>query len=213
MRIEGRPIGDVFNRRYAVDKESGDALLGWLQPYEDFAYRKKGHWKDLAKCNKLTKSMLPKADKPYNQDLIDAMVLLIKEELHHFYQVLEMMADYGIEYQNISSSRYAKGMLKHAINHEPDALVDKLICGAYIVAAPVSGLPNWHRIWTKRCLIFTFRYCAPRPGHFQDYLKLAQQIAGSNIDHRVRYFGEIEAQLILSNDDNFKFHSGIPIAA
>ena len=30
-------------RKYAVDKESGDALLAWLAPYEEFIYRKKWH--------------------------------------------------------------------------------------------------------------------------------------------------------------------------
>ena len=35
-------------RRYAVDKESGDALLAWLKPFEDFTYRKVGDWKALA---------------------------------------------------------------------------------------------------------------------------------------------------------------------
>ncbi|MCQ4965799.1 tRNA isopentenyl-2-thiomethyl-A-37 hydroxylase MiaE, partial [Bifidobacterium pseudocatenulatum] len=29
-------------RRYAVDKQSGDALMAWLTPYNDFVYRKQG---------------------------------------------------------------------------------------------------------------------------------------------------------------------------
>ena len=29
-------------RKYAVNKDSGDALLAWLKPYEDFIYRKQG---------------------------------------------------------------------------------------------------------------------------------------------------------------------------
>ena len=46
-------------RRYAVDKESGDALLTWLKPFEDFAYKMQGNWRDLVKKNKLSKSILP----------------------------------------------------------------------------------------------------------------------------------------------------------
>ena len=72
-------------RKYAVDKESGDALLAWLKPFEDFTYRKQGDWRELANHEKLTKSMMPKSGAPYSQDLIDKMVMLIKEELHHFY--------------------------------------------------------------------------------------------------------------------------------
>ena len=76
-------------RKYAVDKASGDALLAWLQPFETLIYKREGDWRDLAAKNKLTKAVIPKSDSAYGQDLIDKMVLLIKEELHHFYQVLE----------------------------------------------------------------------------------------------------------------------------
>ncbi len=37
-------------------------------------------------------------------------------------------------YEKITSSRYAKGLLREVTTHEPDTLVDKLICGAYIEA-------------------------------------------------------------------------------
>ena len=83
-------------RKYAVDKESGDALLAWLKPFETLIYKREGNWRDLAAKNKLTKSIIPKSNSPYGQDLIDKMVLLIKEELHHFYQVLEIMDEYGV---------------------------------------------------------------------------------------------------------------------
>lgn len=43
-----------------------------------------------------------------------------------------------------------------------------------------------------------------------DYLTLAQDIAKGDITERIAYFGEMEAQLILSPDDDFKFHSGVP---
>ena len=113
-------------RKYTVDKASGDALLAWLQPFETLIYKREGDWRDLAAKNKLTKAVIPKSDSAYGQDLIDKMVLLIKEELHHFYQVLEMMDHYGIEYRSITPCRYAKGMLKHVKTFEPD--VNALLC-------------------------------------------------------------------------------------
>ncbi|MFT7280171.1 MAG: tRNA-(ms[2]io[6]A)-hydroxylase, partial [Pseudoalteromonas distincta] len=92
-------------RKYAVDKEGSDALLEWLKPFETLIYKREGNWRDLAAKNKLTKSIIPKSNSPYGQDLIDKMVLLIKEELHHFYQVLEIMDEYGVEYQSITPCR------------------------------------------------------------------------------------------------------------
>ena len=47
-------------RKYAVDKESGDALLAWLKPYEDFIYRREGNLSELESKNRLTKSIIAK---------------------------------------------------------------------------------------------------------------------------------------------------------
>jgi len=46
--------------------------------------------------------------------------------------------------------------------------------------------------------------------HYQDYLSLAEQVAGKDISERVAFFGDVEAELITSPDEDFKFHSGIP---
>lgn len=197
-------------RKYAVDKESGDALLAWLKPFEDFTYRKKGNWKDLIKHKTLSKSMLPKSGTPYGQHLIDKMVLLIKEELHHFYQVLEIMEQYGIAYDNLSSSRYAKGMLTHVKNHEPDTLIDKLICGAYIEARSCERFAKLAPHVDKRLGDFYVSLLRSEARHYQDYLTLAEDIAGRDISERVAYFGEVEANLICSPDPDLKFHSGRP---
>jgi len=47
--------------------------------------------------------------------------------------------------------------------------------------------------------------------HYQDYLRLAQQVSDDDITPRVKLFGEIEAELILSPDSEFRFHSGVPV--
>lgn len=95
---------------YVVDKESGDVLLVWLKLFEDFIYCKVGDWKVLVNYEKLIKFMILKLGMFYGQDLIDKMVLLIKEELYYFYQVLEIMEGYGIIYDIISLSCYVRGL-------------------------------------------------------------------------------------------------------
>ncbi len=127
-------------RKYAVDKESAHTLLDWFKPYEDFAYRGIGSIETLKGKSNISKAIMAKSNSPYSQDLIDKMVLLIKEELHHFYQVLEIMQSRGIEYQSIPASRYAKGLLSHMKTHEPETLIDKLIIGGYIEARSCETL-------------------------------------------------------------------------
>ncbi|WP_068545667.1 tRNA isopentenyl-2-thiomethyl-A-37 hydroxylase MiaE [Thalassotalea crassostreae] len=198
-------------RKYAVDAESGQALLEWLRPFEQFVYKKTGDWKEFPNKNKLSKSVIPKSNSPYGQDLIDKMVLLIKEELHHFYQVLEIMDEYGIAYKHITPGRYAKGMLSHVKTHEPDTLVDKLICGAYIEARSCERFAKLAPHVDKRLGDFYISLLRSEARHYQDYLTLAEEIAGKDITERVKFFGEKEAELISSPDSDFKFHSGLPI--
>jgi tRNA-(ms[2]io[6]A)-hydroxylase len=208
--LKAAQSGMFLIRRYAVDSESGKALLDWLKPYEDFAYRKTGNWKDLDKL-KLNKSMMAKTSAPYSQELIDKMILLIKEELHHFYQVLEIMDMFNIAYENISSSRYAKGLLKHVKTHEPDSLIDKLICGAYIEARSCERFAKIAPKLDKELGDFYISLLRSEARHYQDYLSLAEEISGKDISARIEFFGKKEAELINTPDADFKFHSGIPL--
>lgn len=198
-------------RKYAVDKESANTLLEWLQPFETLIYKREGDWRELPSKNKLSKAVIPKSDSKYGQELIDKMVVLIKEELHHFYQVLEIMDEYGIEYRSITPCRYAKGMLRNVKTFEPDAMIDKLIVGAYIEARSCERFAKLAPHVDKRLGDFYISLLRSEARHYQDYLTLAEEISGSDISERVKFFGEIEKNLITSSDEDFKFHSGVPI--
>jgi len=197
-------------RKYAVDKESSNALLEWLKPFETLIYKREGDWRELPAKNKLSKAVIPKSDSKYGQELIDKMVVLIKEELHHFYQVLEIMDEYGIEYKSITPCRYAKGMLRHVKTYEPDALIDKLIIGAYIEARSCERFAKLAPLVDERLGDFYISLLRSEARHYQDYLTLAEQIAGKDIAERIKFFGDIEEELINSPDNDFKFHSGVP---
>ncbi|HGF7476683.1 TPA: tRNA isopentenyl-2-thiomethyl-A-37 hydroxylase MiaE [Vibrio mimicus] len=197
-------------RKYAVDKESELSLLDWFKPYEDFAYRKLGTIESLKGKSQISKAIIAKSDSPYSQDLIDKMVLLIKEELHHFYQVLEIMQARDVEYESIPASRYAKGLLSHMKTHEPQTLIDKLIVGAYIEARSCERFAKLAPFLDDDMAKFYVSLLRSEARHYQDYLQLAEQIAGHDISERVAYFGKIEAELISSPDNDFKFHSGVP---
>lgn len=197
-------------RKYAVDKESGEALLQWFQPYEKYIYRKEGDLSSLADHDKLSKSIVPKSDSLFGQNIIDKMILLIKEELHHFYQVLEIMEARGFEYENITASRYAKGLMTKVRTHEPVTLIDKLICGAYIEARSCERFAKLAPFLDDELHKFYLSLLRSEARHYQDYLSLAEEVAGEDISERIKYFGEIEADLITSPDSDFKFHSGTP---
>lgn len=200
-------------RKYAVDPSSATALLEWFKPYEDFAYRQTGNLETLKGKSNITKSIMAKSDSAYSQALIDKMVLLIKEELHHFYQVLEIMEQRGITYEPIPASRYAKGLISEMATHEPQTLIDKLIIGAYIEARSCERFAKLAPLMDEDIGKFYISLLRSEARHYQDYLVLAEEIAGKDISDRIHYFGQKEAALISSPDVDFKFHSGVPLCA
>ena len=196
-------------RKYAVDKQSGDALLAWLKPFEDFVYRRIGSG-DFSEHINLSKKLISKGDFVFGEELIDKMVLLIKEELHHFQQVLEIMQARGIPYENVSAGRYAKGLMRHVRTYEPETLIDKLICGAYIEARSCERFAKLAPYLDEELNRFYVSLLRSEARHYQDYLTLAEKIAGQDIATRVAFFAKVEAELIASPDKDFKFHSGSP---
>ena len=67
-------------------------------------------------------------------DLLQQLSRLAREELRHFEQVLELMQSRGIEYQQISSARYAGELRKDVRTFEPARLSDILIVSAIVEA-------------------------------------------------------------------------------
>jgi len=195
-------------RRYALDKDSGQSLLAWAKPYEEFVYHKDRDIEQFlardVKKNELVANLQPNQHFAFAQDLIPPLIRLIKEEFHHFEQVLELMHARQIPYRNIRAGRYAKGMMSHVTTHEKDILRDKLIVGAYIEARSCERFAK---------LAPYLDALRSEARHFEDYLKLAQLVSTEDISERVAYFGEREAELIMAPDDEFHFHSGQPLVA
>ncbi len=197
-------------RRYVADEKTSEVLLGWLKPYEDFTYRHEGDWQSL-NTKHLSKSVFDvKGLDPFKKDMLDKMVMLIKEELHHFYQVLEIMHELGFDYKSVTSSRYANGLLRHVRTYEPEKLVDKLICGAYIEARSCERFAKLAPFVSEELGKFYISLLRSEARHFEDYLELANAISPTDIQSRVEHFGEVEKQLIEESDDTFRFHSGSP---
>jgi tRNA-(ms[2]io[6]A)-hydroxylase len=195
-------------RRYAVDKDSSEALLLWLKPYEDFVYRKVGDG-NFSEYVSLSKKLISKSDFPFGDELIDKMVMLIKEELHHFQQVLEILSKRNISYDNITAGRYAREMMRHVRTHEPAKLVDTLVCGAYIEARSCERFAKIAPYLDDELNRFYISLLRSEARHFKDYLSLAQTISTIDIEPRVAFFGEKEALLICTTDNQFRFHSGV----
>lgn len=203
-------------RRYAPESLLASHVLVWLKPYEDYVYRGIGTG-DFSGTQGLSRTQQrERGTDPVVNELISKMVLLIKEELHHFEQVLGIMRARGIELGPVSAARYAAGLRRYIRTHEPAAFIDKLIVGAYIEARSCERFaalaPRLDPVLGR----FYVSLLRSEARHYMDYLQLARMIAEqagipqSHVEHRIQLLGEAEAELILTADEVFRFHSGDP---
>lgn len=151
------------------------------------------------------------------RNLLSKLSQLAREELLHFEQVVELMEKHGITYDHMTPARYAMGLRKHIRHSEPQKLVDTLIIGAFIEARSCERfealaphlLENPETADIGKYYQFLLK---SESRHFEDYLELAREYSPESIDDRVNAFREIERELIESEDSEFRFHSGVPVA-
>lgn len=150
---------------------------------------------------------------PERAALASRMSRLAREELRHFEQVRKIMEEMSIPFEHVSASRYA-GSLRDAVRkNEPDRLLDLLLVGALIearscerFAALVPHLPDDLSRFYAGLLDSEAR-------HFEHYLAFAKSECGLDddaFDKRLNELKALEAQLISSPDEQFRFHSGTP---
>ena len=151
----------------------------------------------------------------YNQslDLVNFMSRLAREELVHHEQVLRIMKKRRIEARPVSASRYASGLRKQVRNHEPQKLVDTLVVGAFIEARSCERFEALVPHLDEELGKFYGGLLKSESRHFQGYLKLAYQYGeASDVASTVERVREAERELIESPDEEFRFHSGVPLS-
>nr|WP_173498001.1 MULTISPECIES: tRNA isopentenyl-2-thiomethyl-A-37 hydroxylase MiaE [unclassified Marinobacterium] len=167
---------------------------------------------DHAHCEKKAAStamtlMFRYVDRP---ELLNKMSRLAREELIHFEQVLGLMDRRGFKYGNLSASRYASGLHELVRREEPGRLIDTLIVGAFIEARSCERFAALAPYLDEELAKFYRSLLRSEGRHYQDYLKLAEDYAGEPITDRIELFRQREQELVESEDDMFRFHSGKP---
>lgn len=145
-----------------------------------------------------------------NFDLLNKMSKLAREELRHFEQVIAIMKKRKIKYLPVSASRYAAELRKPIRTFEPAKLIDTLIVGAIIEARSCERFEKLAPLLDEELQKFYLSLLKSESRHFTDYLGLAQKASGEElIDDRVAFFLDLEQKLVLEEDKEFRFHSGV----
>ncbi len=174
---------------------------------------------DHANCEKKAASTALSMMYRYVQhpQLLQKMSSLAREELRHFEQVLDLMAEQGVVYEQINSARYAQGLHQLVNKNDPKRLVDLLICGAVVEARSCERFAGLSTVLPADVASLYTSLLNSEARHFRDYLRLAEQAnsEGGGYDDfsaRVGEFLQADAELVTSEDPQFRFHSGKPVA-
>lgn len=143
-------------------------------------------------------------------ELMSKMSQLAREELLHFEQVVGILRDRDITYSTLGPSRYAAGLRKYIAKTEKEALIDILIIGAYIEARSCERFAGLIPLLDETLAKFYRSLLRSESRHFEDYLALAHLYSVEDITARIEKFADIEKELVLSADEEFRFHSGVP---
>lgn len=146
-------------------------------------------------------------------DLQEALSKLAREELRHFEQVTRIMRARGITHRPLTAARYAEGLRKRLRKGEQERLTDLLVIGAFIEARSCERFAAVVPLLDEELAAFYRGLHAAEARHFKLYLGLAEKYGSGDAAERLPVFREVEAELIGSEDREFRFHSGIPVAA
>jgi len=146
--------------------------------------------------------------------LAQRMSRLAREELRHFEQVRALMDEMQVPFERLSASRYAGSLREAARRDEPGKLLDLLLIGALIEARSCERFA----LLAPRLPVMLSRFysglLASEARHFEHYITFARSESGAAdaaIDARLAELKEIEAELVVQPDAEFRFHSGVPL--
>ncbi|MCY4329502.1 MAG: tRNA-(ms[2]io[6]A)-hydroxylase [Endozoicomonadaceae bacterium] len=150
----------------------------------------------------------------HNIQLQHKMSRLAREELRHFEQVLHLMQKRNIDYVPLSASGYAEKLRKPVRTSEPGRLMDTLIAGAFIEARSCerfAALVPYLAPIDEELARYYQRLCKSEARHFHDYFALALTTGlEEEVYERIILFANTEKEAVLAEDQQFRFHSGIP---
>jgi tRNA 2-(methylsulfanyl)-N6-isopentenyladenosine37 hydroxylase len=126
--------------------------------------------------------------------------------------VQKYMRELDVPFARLAPSRYAEGLRRTVRNHEPQRLVDLLLCGALIEARSCERFIGLAPRLAPPLADFYGGLAHSEARHRALYLRLVEpRASGVDWSQRLRELAAVEADLVTSPDPQFRFHSGSPL--
>jgi len=146
-------------------------------------------------------------------ELQESLSRLAREELRHFEEVTRILRARGIGHRPLTAARYAEGLRRPLRKGERERLTDLLVIGAFIEARSCERFEAVLPVVDAELAVFYRGLHEAESRHFSLYLGMAERYGSGDAAERIEIFRQAERDLIESEDEEFRFHSGVPRAA
>lgn len=146
------------------------------------------------------------------RDFCSRLSKIVREEMRHFEQVLELIKSKGFVFRPLTSGRYAKSLHSFSRSIPGRSESDAFLVAAIIEARSCERFRCLTEILAADVASLYARLCDSEARHFLSYLEMAHTIGDEqNVNTRMSMLLEEESRLIIEDDDQFRFHSGCPL--
>jgi len=155
---------------------------------------------------------------PEDRTLCLSLARLAREELRHFEQVQKLMAQLAVPAMRMGPGRYAGALRTGLATAEPLRKRDLMLTGALIEARSCERFEVLAPLLHEPLAGFYAGLAESERRHAGLYLDLARREIQDATDElalaqRLDGLSKVEAELIVSPDPQFHFHSGVPMVA
>jgi tRNA 2-(methylsulfanyl)-N6-isopentenyladenosine37 hydroxylase len=142
-------------------------------------------------------------------DVVTRLIEVVREELDHFRQVLEVITARGIAFRGQPQSGYGRRLGEHVRTTEPGKAVDRCVVAALIEARSCErfGLLRDH-LGDRTLAKFYGTLLESEARHHALYLRLAQRFAPEDvIRNRYEELAKVEAEILGEPGDLPRLHA------
>lgn len=142
-----------------------------------------------------------------------ALSRIAREELKHLELVSKHLDTHAIAYRHLTASRYASALQTWMSKQQPTRAVDQLLVCAMIEARSFERIGTLLGVLHGDIRQLYTRLHDAEDRHFEFYASKAWELDARRCERRLGELRELDAELISSEDVDFRFHSGVPVAS
>ncbi len=148
---------------------------------------------------------------PHLEALVRPLSELAREELRHFEMCLDRLKERGVPFARIRPSLYASRLREACREHEPERLLDTLLCCSLIEARSCERMKLLAEVIEEKELASFYRgLLASEARHHTIYVRLAREYYDADeVASRFIELAEHEAKVLVEpGDETPSLHAG-----